>query len=253
MSENTKAGQYWPAPAQRTLERIKRRHQAPASLRRPAARPQEKVITGPTQNSGSESQPLRPLCKRPAAAARREPRTGAEPGAAADAPPATGLRRPGRGLGGGGGRAARSRLRRRRERARKLGRARGWRFLGAEAGERAEVRHEALRSGCSRAVSPTRGTRWEAGTARGGQVAGGLRAPAASRARGAGGRACGAGHAARWGRAARAGTEPWGRAPPPERPAGSPPRRSCRCRGGAEIPLLTKGRRDPLFSDRPSK
>lgn len=57
MSENTKAGQYWPAPAQRTLERIKRRHQAPASLRRPAARPQEKVITGPTQNSGRRLSP----------------------------------------------------------------------------------------------------------------------------------------------------------------------------------------------------
>lgn len=50
MLENTKAGQYRPAPAHRTLERLKRHH-APASLLQPATRPQGKMITGPTQNS----------------------------------------------------------------------------------------------------------------------------------------------------------------------------------------------------------
>ena len=50
MLENTKAGQYRPAPAHRTLERFKQHH-APASLRQPATRPQGKMITGPTQNS----------------------------------------------------------------------------------------------------------------------------------------------------------------------------------------------------------
>lgn len=193
MSENTKAGQYWPAPAQRTLERIKRRHQAPAGPRRPATRPQEKVITGPTQNSGRR-------LRVPASQASLQEAGG---GRAARAPDG------GRARGGGGRRATRDGAstagagtgRRRRARGplapappagsahAKLGRAHGWRFLGAEEGERAEVRHEVLRGACPPAVSPTRGTRWEAGTARGGRFAGGLRAPAASGARGAGGRA----------------------------------------------------------------
>ena len=134
MLENTKAGQYRPAPAHRTLERFKQHH-APASLRQPATRPQGKMITGPTQNSDKLLKgPTSKTSARSQTLERGYGRVGdrgrggrgcAARGEAATAGAGTGRRRRAR--------CPLSPTPRGSEHA-SLGRARRWRFLGAEEG-----------------------------------------------------------------------------------------------------------------------